>query len=90
MSVSLRVHRKARVNILLHLTNNNYEPEKAKQRFTIALLANAAGEKEPAIVVWKAEEPRCFQGIDTSKLPVQYYSQTNAWMTGEILDNFFN
>ena len=21
-----------------------------------------------------------------SKLPVQYYSQTNAWMTGEILD----
>ena len=60
--------------------------KKAKQRFTIALIANAAGEKESAIVVWKAEKSRCFKGVDMSKLPVQYYSQTNAWMTGEILD----
>ena len=60
--------------------------KKAKQRFTIALIANVAGEKESAIVVWKAEKPRCFKGVDMSKLPVQYYSQTNAWMTGEILN----
>ena len=44
--------------------------KKAKQRFTIALIANAAGGKESAIVIWKAEKPRCFKGIDVSKLPV--------------------
>ena len=60
--------------------------KKAKQRFTIALIANAAGGKESAIVIWKAEKPRCFKGIDVSKLPVTYFNQTNAWMTGEILD----
>ena len=31
--------------------------EKAKQRVTIALLANADGEKEAAIVIWKSENP---------------------------------
>ena len=30
--------------------------KKAKQRFTIALIANAAGGKESAIVVWKAKK----------------------------------
>ena len=60
--------------------------KKAKQRFTIAFIANAAGGKESAIVIWKAEKPRCFKGIDVSKLPVKYFSQPNAWMTGEILD----
>ena len=59
---------------------------KAKQRFTITLVANAAGGKKCAIVIWKAERPRCFKGVDMSKLPVQYFSQSNAWMTGEILD----
>lgn len=57
-----------------------------RQRFTIALIANAAGGKESAIVIWKAEKPRCFKGINVSKLPVTYYSQANAWMNGEILD----
>ena len=60
--------------------------KKAKQRFMIALIANAAGGKESAIVIWKAEKPRCFKGVDVSKLPVKYFSQANAWMTGEILD----
>ena len=60
--------------------------KKAKQRFTIAFIVNAAGGKESAIVIWKAEKPRCFKGIDVSKLPVKYFSQPNAWMTGKILD----
>ena len=37
-------------------------------------------------MIWKAEKPRCFKGINVSKLPVTYYSQANAWMNGEILD----
>ena len=57
-----------------------------KQRVTIALIANADGEKEAAVVIWKSENPRCFKGIDRSNLPVQYFSQPKGWMTGEILD----
>lgn len=60
--------------------------KKAKQRMSIALIANANGEKEDAIVIWKSENPRCFKGIDKSKLPVQYFSQPKGWMTGDILD----
>ena len=37
--------------------------KKVKQRVTIALIANADGEKEAAIVIWKSENPRCFKGI---------------------------
>ena len=60
--------------------------KKVKQRVTIALIANADGEKEAAIVIWKSENPRCFKGIDRSNLPVRYFSQPKGWMTGEILD----
>ena len=61
--------------------------KKAKERFTITLVANAAGGKQSAIVIWKAEKPQCFQGVDMSKLLVHYFSQFNAWMTGDILDS---
>ena len=60
--------------------------KKAKQRFTVALVVNADGEKEMLVVVWKSEKPRCFKGIQMHTLPVHYYSQHKAWMTGEILD----
>ena len=56
------------------------------RRRAVTLIANATGGKESAIVIWKAEKPRCFKGVDVSKLPVKYFSQANAWMTGEILD----
>ena len=61
--------------------------EKAKQRVTVALIANASGGKEAAIVVWKSVKPRCFKGINTTSLPVQYYSQPKAWMTRDILES---
>ena len=59
--------------------------KKAKQRLTIAFIANAAGGKEPPIVIWKSKKPRCFKGITKCQLPVQYFDQPNAWMSGEIL-----
>ena len=49
--------------------------KKAKQR----LIANAAGGKESAIIIWKSEKPRCFKGVDVSKLPVKYLSQANPY-----------
>ena len=45
--------------------------QKSQTEGTIALLANADGGKEDAIVIWKSENPRCFKGIDKTKLPVQ-------------------
>ena len=48
---------------------------------------NAAGESEiQPIVIWKSENPTCFKNVDKKKLPVQYFSQSNAWMSGEIMD----
>ena len=58
--------------------------KKSKHRFTIALMANAAGGKEKPIVIWKSENPRCFKGVDKNSLPVTYYSQKKAWMTVDI------
>ena len=50
------------------------------------MIANAAGGKEVASIIWKSKIPRCFKSIDVSKLPVKYFCQSNAWMSGEILD----
>ena len=47
--------------------------KKSKQRFTIAFLVNAAGDKETPIVVWTSENPRCFRGFDKNSLPVRYH-----------------
>ena len=48
---------------------------------------NAAGESEvKPIVIWKSENPRCFKNVNKKSLPVQYFSQSNAWMSGEIMD----
>ena len=57
--------------------------KKAKQRLTIAFITNAAGGKEAPVV--KSAKPHCFKGINTSQLPVQYFNQAKAWMTGNVL-----
>ena len=62
--------------------------KKSKHRFIIAFLVNAAGEKETPIVIWKSECPRCFKRFDISCLPVKYYHQKKAWMTGNILHSY--
>ena len=65
--------------------------KKSKHRATIAFVVNAAGESEcKPIVIWKSNNPRCFKNVDKKKLPVQYFSQAKAWMTGEILDSGLN
>ncbi len=60
--------------------------KKSKHRFTIAFIVNAAGGKEMPVVIWKSNNPRCFKGIIKSQLPVNYFNQSKAWMTGNILD----
>ncbi len=47
---------------------------------------NALGEKEMIpVVIGKSAKPRCFKRINTSQLPVQYFSQSKAWMTSDIM-----
>ena len=36
------------------------------------------------------ENPRCFKGMDKTKLPVQYFSQPKGWMAGDILDKILS
>ena len=46
----------------------------AKDRITVALCASMAGEKLTSLVIGKSRKPRCFNGIETSSLPVHYKS----------------
>ena len=60
--------------------------KKCKQRFTVTFIVNGVGKSEgKPIIIWKSENPRYFKGINKSELPVEYFSQPKAWMTGEIL-----
>ena len=65
--------------------------KKSKQRFTVTFIVNGAGKSESKpIVIWRSENPRCFKGIKKSTLPVEYFSQCKAWMTGDILDTILS
>ncbi|XP_014668922.1 PREDICTED: uncharacterized protein LOC106810154 isoform X2 [Priapulus caudatus] len=58
----------------------------SKARVTVVLCANAVGDKETAMVVGKAEKPRCFGRLDRTDLPVDYCANKMAWMTSELFE----
>lgn len=60
--------------------------KKSKQRITVAFFVSAAGVKEKLIVIWKSENPRCMKRFEKNVLPVTYFSQKKAWMSGEIME----
>jgi hypothetical protein len=53
---------------------------------TVAFFVSAAGTKEKPILIWKPETPRCLRKFDKSVLPVEYFGQKKAWMTGDIMN----
>ena len=59
--------------------------KKFKLQVTVALIVNAAGEKEKPVFIWKSENPHCFKHVKKDQLPVDYYSQSKAWITSTIL-----
>lgn len=59
--------------------------KKSKLRLTVAFFVNALGEKEKPIVIWKSAKPRCFKNVNKAQLPVSYFNQDKAWMSGEIM-----
>ena len=60
--------------------------KQSKQRITVAFFVSAAGVKEKPIVIWKSANPRCLKRFDKSLLPVTYFDQKKAWMTGDIME----
>uniref|UniRef100_A0A8C3XKF6 HTH CENPB-type domain-containing protein n=1 Tax=Chelydra serpentina TaxID=8475 RepID=A0A8C3XKF6_CHESE len=60
----------------------------AKDRVTVLVCANMDGsDKRPLFMIGKSKRPRCFPE-DFRKLPLNYVSSVNAWMTGEIFINW--
>ena len=58
----------------------------SKERVTIAFFINAFGEKmAKPVLIGKSKNPQCFKGIKKCELPVDYYDQKKAWMTGGIM-----
>lgn len=58
----------------------------SKERITILCCANMSGDKEKLLVIGKSKNPRCFKSV--KNLPVDYYSNTNAWMTSLIFNDW--
>ena len=59
--------------------------KKSKVRVTVTFIVNAAGEIEKPVFIWKSENLHCFKHVKKDQLPVDYYSQSKAWMIGTIL-----
>ena len=59
--------------------------KRSKERVTVLPCANMSGtEKLPLLVIGKFAKPRCFTGMNMSRLPTQYKDQKRAWMDGEL------
>ncbi|KNE96110.1 hypothetical protein PSTG_10532 [Puccinia striiformis f. sp. tritici PST-78] len=60
-----------------------------KTRLTLAITCNADGsEKLPILFIGKYKRPQCFNKKDAREYGYEYYSNGNAWMTGEIFQQW--
>ena len=60
--------------------------KKSKLRMTVAFLTNASGDKEEPIVIWKKNNPKCFNNLpDKRPANVTYFSNPKSWMNSEIM-----
>lgn len=62
----------------------------SKERLTVLLACSASGDKLKPLVIGKAENPRCFRGLDKSLLPVTYRSNKKAWMTSTLFQEWLD
>jgi hypothetical protein len=58
----------------------------SKERVTVLCCANIKGEKRDLLVIGKSKNPRYFKGVRS--LPVDYYSNSNAWVTSVVFNNW--
>lgn len=57
----------------------------AKERLTVLPCVSMSGEKLESLVIGKSVKPRCFKGIDVSKLTVEWNVNSKAWITTHIM-----
>ena len=63
--------------------------KKEKTRITLALTANADGtEKLPPLFIGHAKKPRCFNRRSGDDYGFLYRSNSNAWMTAELFQEW--
>ena len=48
------------------------------------------GYKFNPVVIGRAANPRCFAGINKKDLPVIYFNSANAWVTKDIMYEWFH
>ena len=63
-----------------------YGGKKSKKQVTVAFFVSVAGTKEKPILMWKSKNPRCLRNFEKSALPVDYFGQKKALITGKIMD----
>lgn len=62
--------------------------KQAKERVTVLLACSATGERLKPVVIGKAANPRCFKGYAKHNLPVTYYANKKAWVTGDLFKSW--
>ena len=68
--------------ILKELKKQNKGFKTAKDRVTLLVCCNMAGERESILLIGKSKNPKCLK--HAKKLPLDYNFSSNAWMTGYI------
>lgn len=63
--------------------------KKSKDRITALVATNMSGtDRRKLLIIGKSKQPRCLRG--EKSLPVDYESNSNAWMTGEIFTSWLS
>lgn len=63
----------------------------SKKRITVALTTNADGSARPPLLfIGAAKQPRCFLGMSSSELGLQYESSGKGWMNTRIFKNWIS
>lgn len=60
-----------------------------KDRVTVLLGGNMAGDKLKPFLLHKYKNPRCLKNVNRKKLPVIYRSNRKAWMTAESFTDWY-
>ena len=60
----------------------------SKERITVMFGASVTGENLKPLVIGRALKPRCFQGVDTARLPAYWFANKKAWMTSVLFQDW--
>ncbi|XP_046395204.1 tigger transposable element-derived protein 6-like [Ischnura elegans] len=60
----------------------------SKERLTIFICGNMAGELLKPLVIGKSALPRCFKNVEIEKLPAKWIHSKKAWNTASIMEEW--